>query len=90
MFSNGFSEGQTRDINDGFPADAPPFTDSYDNLSDSDLEDDDSKQPNADSDSGPEISAKTSESLPQASQFASRVETHVSALYLLKPHEQSS
>ena len=39
MFSDGFSEGQTRDINEGFPSDSDPYTEHYDYLSDSDLED---------------------------------------------------
>ena len=40
MFSDGFSEGETRDINEEFPSDSPSHTNSYDYLSDSDLEDD--------------------------------------------------
>ena len=39
MFSEGFSEGQTRDINGEFPSDSLPYTDDYEYLSDSDLED---------------------------------------------------
>jgi len=39
VLSDGFSEGQTRDINRGFPSDSRPYTDDYDYLSDSDLED---------------------------------------------------
>ena len=39
MFSDTFSEGQTRDINEGFPPDSHPCTEEYDYLSDSDLED---------------------------------------------------
>ena len=39
MFSDTFSEGQTRDINGGFPPDSHPYTEEYDYLSDSDLED---------------------------------------------------
>ena len=39
MFSDRFSEGQTKDINDGFPSASPSFTDDYDYASDSDLED---------------------------------------------------
>lgn len=42
VFSDRFSEGQTRDINGGFPSDTLPYTDSYDYLSDSDLEDESS------------------------------------------------
>ena len=41
MFSDGFSEGQTRDINEGFPSDSFLYTDHFDYLSDSDLEDED-------------------------------------------------
>jgi len=39
VLSGGFSEGQTRDITGGFPSDSHPYTDDYDYLSDSDLED---------------------------------------------------
>ena len=39
MFSDGFLEGQTRDINEEFPFDSHPYTEYYDYLSDSDLED---------------------------------------------------
>ena len=39
VLSDGFSEGQARDINGGFPSDSRPYTDDYDYLSDSDLED---------------------------------------------------
>ena len=39
MFSDGFSEGQTRDINGEFPSEFHHFTEDYDYLSDSDLED---------------------------------------------------
>ena len=87
MFSDGFSEGQIRNINDGFPTDALPYTDSYDSLSDSDLEDDEPEWPRG---SDPGIPAKTPESLLQASQVAIKVETHVSVLHLIKPHDVSS
>ncbi|KAF9650014.1 hypothetical protein BDM02DRAFT_1689797 [Thelephora ganbajun] len=40
LFSDAFSEGQTRDIDGGFPSDSHPYTEYYDYLSDSDLEDD--------------------------------------------------
>jgi len=43
VLSDGFSEGQTRDINGAFPSDSSPYTDDYDYLSDSDLEDEPSK-----------------------------------------------
>ena len=42
MFSDSFSEGQERDINDGFPSDSDPYAEHYDYLSDSDLEDESS------------------------------------------------
>ena len=38
MFSDLFSEGQDRDINEEFPSDSDPYTDCYDYPSDSDLE----------------------------------------------------
>jgi hypothetical protein len=40
VLSDGFSEGQLRNINEGFPPDSTPYTEHYDYLSDSDLEDD--------------------------------------------------
>jgi len=39
VFSDGVSEGQTRDINGEFPSESHPYTEDYDYLSDSDLED---------------------------------------------------
>ena len=39
VFSDGFSEGQARNINGGLPPDSLPHTEHYDYLSDSDLED---------------------------------------------------
>ena len=39
MFSDAFSEGQARNISGEFPSDSDPYTDHYDYLSDSDLED---------------------------------------------------
>ncbi|KAF9650016.1 hypothetical protein BDM02DRAFT_1689999 [Thelephora ganbajun] len=39
LFSNAFSERETGDINGGFPPDSHPYTEDYDYLSDSDLED---------------------------------------------------
>ena len=42
VFSDAFSEGQTRDINEGFPSDSHLYTEDYDYLSDSDLEDESS------------------------------------------------
>ena len=45
MFSDGFSEGQLRDINGEFPSDSNPYTEYYDYLSDSDLEEEDEEPP---------------------------------------------
>ena len=42
VFSDGFSEGQARNINEGFPSDSLPHTEDHDYLSDSDLEDESS------------------------------------------------
>ena len=39
VFSDGYSEGQLRDIGGGFPPDSDPYIEDYDYLSDSDLED---------------------------------------------------
>jgi hypothetical protein len=39
VFSDGFLEGKIRDIDEGFPSDSVPFTESYEYSSDSDLED---------------------------------------------------
>jgi hypothetical protein len=39
VFSDGFSEGQPRDIKGGFPSDSDPYAERYDYWSDSDLED---------------------------------------------------
>ncbi|KAF9779806.1 hypothetical protein BJ322DRAFT_343003 [Thelephora terrestris] len=39
LFSDGFLEGQTRNIDEEFPSDSFPYIDYYDYLSDSDLED---------------------------------------------------
>lgn len=44
MFSEGFSEGQTRDINEGLPSDFVPHIEYYDYQSDSDLEDEPSEE----------------------------------------------
>ena len=38
MLSDRYSEGQTKDISEGFPSDADPHTEYYGYLSDSDLE----------------------------------------------------
>ena len=45
MFSDGFLEGQPRDINGEFPSDSPSYTEDYDYLSDSDLEEGDEEPP---------------------------------------------
>ena len=76
MFSNGFSEGQIRDINDGFPADALPYTESYDHLSDSDLEDDEPESPHGDRNPDSESPAEAPENPQPESQAASEVEAH--------------
>jgi hypothetical protein len=41
VFSDGFLEGQARNLNEDFPSESRPYTEDYDYLSDSDLEDDD-------------------------------------------------
>lgn len=38
LFSDGFAEGEFKDLRDGFPSCGPPYTDSYEYLSDSDLD----------------------------------------------------
>ncbi|KAF9779896.1 hypothetical protein BJ322DRAFT_349753 [Thelephora terrestris] len=38
LFSERFSEGESKDIRDGFPSDEQPYTDTYEYLSDSDLD----------------------------------------------------
>ena len=45
VFSDGFSEGQQRDINGTFPSDSHPYTEYYDYLSDSDLEEEEEEPP---------------------------------------------
>ena len=48
MFSEEFSEGRIKNLNEGFPSDSDPYTGSYEYLSDSDLEndrDDDEPEP---------------------------------------------
>lgn len=83
MFSSGFSEGQTRDINEGFPSDTLPYTDSYNYLSDSDLEDDETELSSDDwqSDSRPALTVS------HPSQRTSEVENdHRSALDPVKPY----
>ena len=71
MLSDGFSEGQTRNINDIFPSDLLPYTEDYDYLSDSDLEDDEDLGPQ-DSDSQVHLTV-TPEHLSRLSQDVSEV-----------------
>jgi hypothetical protein len=40
VFSDGFSEGALKNLRDGFPSDEKPYTDFYEYLSDSDLDED--------------------------------------------------
>jgi len=69
VFSDGFSEGQTRDIDGGFPSDSHSYTDDYDYLSDSDLEDvpsfseEEDEEPPEDDGPKPPSSPRGSESL---------------------------
>jgi len=44
VFSDGFSEGRLKDIDESFPPDSLPYTEDYDYLSDSDLEDEEPEQ----------------------------------------------
>ena len=85
VFSNGYSEGEMKDINEGFPSDTPHFADDYDYLSDSDLEDDETELSVDDrqSDSRFTPTNATAEQ-PHLSQRTSKVENlHGSALRLL-------
>ena len=82
MFSNGFSEGEIRDINEGFPTDKTPYTDSYDYSSDSDLEDDELESPHGGRNPDPVAPA---EALEKA-QSVSEAEAHkMSALSFIQP-----
>ena len=69
MFSEGFSEGQTKNINDGFPLDSQSYTEDYDYTSDSDLEDslsgEDEGEPHKD-DSTPNSEKLENTQTPQA------------------------
>ena len=87
MFSNEFSEAQIRNINEGYSSDALPYTESYDYLSDSDLEDDEPEQSGSDQDSGSEIPTKAPKySVPGGSQDVDKVEIdHASASDLIRP-----
>ena len=89
MFSDGFSEGQTRDINEGFPSDTHPYTESYDYLSDSDLEDDESEEPYDDNDSDSKDPAEASENPQPGRQGVGKIESHdASALNAFKRSDQ--
>ena len=89
MFSDGFSEGQTRNINEGFPSDTHPYTESYDYLSDSDLEDDESEEPFDDNDSDSKDPAEASKNLQPGRQDTGKVESHdASALNVVKRSDQ--
>lgn len=68
MFSDAYSEGQKKNINDTFPPELCPYTEDYDYLSDSDLEDDEEPaQVPLDSDSQihPTLMPETPPRLPQ-------------------------
>ena len=82
MFSDGFSEGQLRDINEEFPSDSNPYTEYYDYLSDSDLEDgsseeeyaevpesDNSEMPSSPQDSGSQVPTPLEHPSPDASKI---------------------
>ena len=66
MFSDGFSEGRTRDINEEFPPESFPYTDHYDYISDSDLDDEfsgfEEEEPAEDGEQGPPRSTRDSDS----------------------------
>ena len=66
-----------RDISEEFPPDSLPYTDSYDYLSDSDLEDDEPEQPYSDQgpDSGTTVN-ETSKNPSQVSLDPGGVENH--------------
>ena len=77
MLSAGFSEGETRDINEEFPSDSPSYTDSYDYLSDSDLEDDGPDLWHGDQGLESQIPTEPSMDLPlPSSQDAREAESH--------------
>ena len=91
MFSNEFLEGQIRDINEGFPPDSLPYPESYDYLSDSDLEDDEPDRLLGDRDLNSEPLAKALENPQPRSQDASEVKGyHASALNSIKLSNLSS
>lgn len=85
VFSNGYSEGEMKNLNEGFPSDTPHFAADYDYLSDSDLEDDETELSIDDrpSDSRFTLTKATAEQ-PHPSQGTTKVENlHGSALRLL-------
>ena len=88
MFSDGFSEGQIRNINGTFPSDSCPYTKDYGYLSDSDLEgDDESEVEQSPRNSDSRIhQIKAHEAPPQLSQNLDETEGgHQSALNSIKP-----
>jgi hypothetical protein len=62
-----------KDINEGFPPDEFTYTESYDYLSDSDLEDDELEGPRGDQSRDSQV---TPDNASQPSQDASGVENH--------------
>jgi hypothetical protein len=86
VFSNGFSEGQARDIDEGFPPDALPYTESYDYLSDSDLEDDEPGSPRGDCNLDTVTLVEAPENPEPEPREAGEVEArNVSALNFIQP-----
>ncbi|KAF9650002.1 hypothetical protein BDM02DRAFT_3112802 [Thelephora ganbajun] len=85
LFSDASSEGQTRDIDGGFPSDSHPYTEYYDYLSDSDLEeekeesaeDDSPESPHGPHDSDSQVPPTvTSEHLPHPPPDVGEVQNH--------------
>lgn len=78
-----------KNINDGFPPDSLPYTDSYDYLSDSDLEDDELEEPRSDQNPGSGTTAnEVPENPSRASQDPSGVENlNMSALNPIQLHD---
>jgi len=67
VFSDSCPEGQIWDISEGFPSDSEPYTEHYDYLSDSDLEDESSCSEDVDEDEGaPKDGLKSEEELGDA------------------------
>ena len=65
------------DINKGFPPDEPPYTESYDYLSDSDLEDDEPEKPRGGQVPDQQITPDNAvDNLPQPPQDTSEAENH--------------